>query len=275
MAGSLIATTIRQDVTRCFLLLLIFLLLPVTVTPGWAMVKPDAEISTTFNELFNTPVTVGEIPYRDEFSAAAKRYDLPLAFVAAVARGESFYDPAALSAKGAVGIMQLMPETAADYGLAGDDLLDPKKNIDVGTHLLADLYKRTGDPYLTLAAYYCGCGGIDEDQISLRSDCNDYVHYIHSHLKKIVTAGKTPASGKTKMVSTFVLTHFNNFLDADNFANVIEKGLPEMETEIFRKSRVENSGRGYTFFYELIIISPKKEAAIRREINSVTGFDFK
>ncbi len=273
MTGNLI----RQDVTRRFLLLLIWLLLPVAVTPGWAMVKPDATIRTAFKELFTEtePDEIGEIPYRDEFRAAARRYDLPLAFVAAVARGESFFDPAALSAKGAIGIMQLMPETAADYGLAGNDLLDPKKNIEVGTHLLADLYKRTGDPYLTLAAYYCGCGGIDEEQLTLRSDCNDYVHYIHSHLKKIIATGKTPASGVTKAETTFVLTHFNNFLDADNFAQIIEKSLSEIETEIFRKSRTENSSRGYTFFYELIIISPKKEAATRREIGSVTGFDFK
>ncbi len=77
---------------------------------------------------------------------------------------ESGFDPAAVSDKGALGLMQLTPETGARYGVAGDKtrslrekLLDPPINVSVGTRYLRDLLALFGDDLgLALAAYNAG-----------------------------------------------------------------------------------------------------------------------
>ncbi len=141
-------------------------------------VIPDSRIQADLKGLFADPPPVQGYPYQAELEKAASRYGLPLPLVLAVARGESFFDPKAISPKGAIGIMQVMPSTAAEYGVSQDELFDPEKNIDVGVHYLSDLYARLKDPYLALAAYYCGCGGVDNGNMTLRKDCEYGVIFI-------------------------------------------------------------------------------------------------
>jgi soluble lytic murein transglycosylase-like protein len=91
--------------------------------------------------------------------AAAVRSGLPPAFVESVAKVESGFDPHAVSPKGAVGVMQLMPQTARTLGA---DASDPAQNIDAGTHLLRELLvKYGGDVVKALAAYNAGEGAVD------------------------------------------------------------------------------------------------------------------
>jgi soluble lytic murein transglycosylase-like protein len=93
---------------------------------------------------------------------AAARYALPKAFVESVAKVESAMKPDAVSPKGAIGVMQLMPSTAK--ALAAD-ATDPEQNIDAGTHLLHDLLlKYDGDVAKALAAYNAGAGAVDKYQ---------------------------------------------------------------------------------------------------------------
>ncbi len=84
----------------------------------------------------------------------AKKYDLEPALLHAVIRAESSYNPRAVSPKGAVGLMQLMPETARRYGV--EDRHDPAKNIDAGSRYLRDLIDTFGDIKLAVAAYNAG-----------------------------------------------------------------------------------------------------------------------
>jgi soluble lytic murein transglycosylase len=95
----------------------------------------------------------------------AARYDLEEALVRAVIKVESNYDPAAVSSKGAQGLMQLIPETARDMEVA--DPFDMEENIRGGSRylrLMLDLFE--GNLDLALAAYNAGpsavqrCGGI-------------------------------------------------------------------------------------------------------------------
>lgn len=72
----------------------------------------------------------------------------------AVIAVESGYEPTARSAKGAMGLMQLMPATAAEMGVA--DPLDPQENILAGAQYLRRLWDRFGDLNLALAAYNAG-----------------------------------------------------------------------------------------------------------------------
>lgn len=84
----------------------------------------------------------------------ARRFSLDARLVHAVVRAESSYDPDALSHKGAVGLMQLMPGTAQRYGVA--DPRDPAQNLAGGVHYLRDLLLQFRNVNLALAAYNAG-----------------------------------------------------------------------------------------------------------------------
>jgi len=91
---------------------------------------------------------------------AARKYGLPPAFVRAVVAVESGYRPDAVSPKGAIGLMQLMPETARELGV---DPLNPEQNVDAGTRYLRDLLlKYDNHAYHALAAYNAGPGAVDK-----------------------------------------------------------------------------------------------------------------
>ncbi len=93
---------------------------------------------------------------------AAHRHGLPASFVRSVAKAESGLRADAVSPKGAIGIMQLMPDTARSLGA---DPKDSRQNVDAGTRYLRDLLiKYKDDPYQlrkALAAYNAGPGAVD------------------------------------------------------------------------------------------------------------------
>lgn len=80
-------------------------------------------------------------------------------FVLAVARQESRFDAAALSPKGAYGLMQLMPETAARHRV---DRCDPEQNVLGGVRHLRMLWERWRNPFYILAAYNAGEAALEE-----------------------------------------------------------------------------------------------------------------
>ncbi len=91
---------------------------------------------------------------------AAIRNSLPPAFVASVAKAESAMKQNAISPKGAIGVMQLMPGTAKALDA---DPRDTEQNIDAGTRLLRELLlKYDGDVVKALAAYNAGPGAVDK-----------------------------------------------------------------------------------------------------------------
>ncbi|HYV63511.1 MAG TPA: lytic transglycosylase domain-containing protein [Bryobacteraceae bacterium] len=93
---------------------------------------------------------------------AARRSGLPPEFVESVALVESGFRPGAVSSKGAMGVMQLMPGTAK---MMGADPRDTAQNIDAGTRLLRELLlKYDGDVVKALAAYNAGEGAVDRYQ---------------------------------------------------------------------------------------------------------------
>jgi soluble lytic murein transglycosylase-like protein len=106
--------------------------------------------------------------YAPLIAASAAKNHVDAALVTAVVAAESGFDPHALSGKGAIGLMQVMPDTAARYGVApdrrrslADKLRDPSLNVSVGTRYLHDLLARFGgDPVLALAAYNAGEGAV-------------------------------------------------------------------------------------------------------------------
>jgi soluble lytic murein transglycosylase-like protein len=97
--------------------------------------------------------------YDAHICAAAQRHRLPPPLVKAVIAVESNFDPAAVSWKGARGLMQLMPATARDLEVG--DVHDPRENIGGGARYLRLLHDRFGgDLEKVLAAYNAGPGAV-------------------------------------------------------------------------------------------------------------------
>lgn len=104
-------------------------------------------------------------PYAPFVSEAAQRFGLPASWIRAVMRAESAGDPRAVSSKGAMGLMQIMPATWAElrlrHGLGGDPF-SPRDNILAGAAYLREMHDRYGSVALMLAAYNAGPARTDE-----------------------------------------------------------------------------------------------------------------
>lgn len=96
---------------------------------------------------------LGTKPYAELISTVATAHGVDAKLVHAVVEAESNYQPKARSAKGARGLMQLMPDTARQYAVK--DVYDPKSNLEAGVRHLKDLLSRF-DLRLALAAYNAG-----------------------------------------------------------------------------------------------------------------------
>lgn len=103
-------------------------------------------------------------PYAGHIADAARRFGIPEAWIRAVMRVESRGDVRAISPKGAMGLMQIMPATWTDlrarHGL-GNDPYAPRDNIMAGAAYLREMHDRYGSPGF-LAAYNAGPGRYEE-----------------------------------------------------------------------------------------------------------------
>ncbi|MEO8486098.1 MAG: lytic transglycosylase domain-containing protein [Betaproteobacteria bacterium] len=118
---------------------------------------------------------------------SARDNGLDPALVQAVISIESAYEPSAVSEKGAVGLMQVMPATGERYGVIGDakrsvsdKLKEPSINLRVGTRYLKDLLARFDDDLtLALAAYNAGEGVVDRyNGVPPYAETRDYVRLV-------------------------------------------------------------------------------------------------
>src|SRR5690606_31013467 len=97
--------------------------------------------------------------YPTLFRAAAKATGVDDAWLRAIAHAESGLDAKAVSGKGALGVMQLMPAVASEYGV--DDPFAPEQSIDAGARYMKSLLHRyDGDRTLAAAAYNAGIGTV-------------------------------------------------------------------------------------------------------------------
>ncbi len=123
---------------------------PAPETVAAAAVAPPPE---------TTPAPAPHAPSPTELAdAAADKYGLPRQLVRSVMAAESAFDPLAVSPKGAVGLMQLMPSTAKTLSA---DPYDPAQNVDAGARYLRDLLVQyDGHLWHALAAYNAGPGAV-------------------------------------------------------------------------------------------------------------------
>lgn len=123
--------------------------------------------------------------YDPTIRSVAKIYKLPHTLLHAVISAESSYNPDAVSKAGAVGLMQLMPETAKQYGVS--NRLDPKQNIYGGTRYLRYLAKLfNNDLTLMLAAYNAGEGAVKKygNKVPPYKETRNYVKKVIKYYKK-------------------------------------------------------------------------------------------
>ena len=150
---------------------------------------------------------------REASSANNVDYELLQALIAT----ESGFDTGAVSPKGAVGLMQLMPATAERYGVSGDKktslekkLVDPRTNIRAGTRYLSYLLNLfPGNPELALAAYNAGEGAVQRagNKIPNFRETQNYVKTVmqlYGMLKppSMVAGGRTPARIRMELPAT-------------------------------------------------------------------------
>jgi soluble lytic murein transglycosylase-like protein len=133
--------------------------------------------------------------YSGPIDDAARRAGVPGALLRAVIGIESAFDPMALSSKGAQGLMQLLPATAARYGVL--DPFEPGDNIRGGARYLSDLLKRYGnDLELALAAYNAGEDAVERSGRAIPPFAETRA-YVPAVLKLYRAFAKDPGYPKT------------------------------------------------------------------------------
>jgi hypothetical protein len=128
------------------------------------------------------------LPYAGLINAAAARTGVPAELIAAVAKQESGFNPRAVSAAGAQGLMQLMPGTARGLGVT--DSFDPAQAIDGGARLLRSLLDKFGGRVdLALAGYNAGAGAVLRyDGVPPYRETQGYVKDVMAMLRNGVAA---------------------------------------------------------------------------------------
>jgi soluble lytic murein transglycosylase-like protein len=146
--------------------------------PAAAAMTPPAPVTTVITPEPKPALTPPELA-----DQAADKYGLPRWLVRSVMRAESGFQPTAISPKGAIGLMQLMPGTAQ---ILGADPKDPAQNVDAGTRYLRDLLVMyDGALWHALAAYNAGPGAVAKYKgLPPYSDTIRYISRIDQDRKK-------------------------------------------------------------------------------------------
>ena len=153
-----------------------------------ALKKPPRKLSkpkfNIRNPRFNFPPfkgKKGEHAYHPIINKASEQHDIDPALVKAVIMAESSYNPRAVSPKGAVGLMQLMPTTAESLGVANS--FNPEQNVQGGTKYLKKLIDQfDGDIKLALAAYNAGPAHVRKHNgVPPFKDTIFYVHKVYHY----------------------------------------------------------------------------------------------
>ncbi|HPB56369.1 MAG TPA: lytic transglycosylase domain-containing protein [Candidatus Aminicenantes bacterium] len=164
------------------------------------------KVIKTVRHFYNT--NLGDTAYEDKIRKFSQREGVDPELVKAIIKTESNFDAGAVSHKGAKGLMQLMTETAKDYGVNVSEIFDPERNLEAGIrHLKRLLDKYNNDTVLALAAYNAGEARVDRyGGIPPFRETQDYVTRITRFYKGEVplnapkTVSKTtPPRRKTKV----------------------------------------------------------------------------
>ena len=134
----------------------------------------------------DTAQSMKKTKYDAYFKEAAKKYNVSESLLKAIAKAESNFNAKDVSSTGAMGVMQLMPETAKSLGV--DNPYDPEQNIMGGAKCISQKLKEfNGDVKLALAAYNAGSGAVKRNG-GVPSYCRSYVSKVLSYKAAFETA---------------------------------------------------------------------------------------
>lgn len=185
-------------------------------------------------------------PFRECFEDAAERYDVPQRLLAAIAAGESDFNPLAVSSAGAIGVMQIMwPVTARHLGVGNKSrLFDACQNIHAGACYFKELLKRyNGNTHYALAAYNMGPKRVKSSSVpSHGARYSDYIYRRYLSLDAL----------KTNPLTLFEVTNAHT---ANRWVRVLSRQFPSTHFSLQRQSSgqitvLAQSGSGDT--YELV-----------------------
>ncbi len=141
-------------------------------------------------------------PFHDIIRAASQRYGVDADLIHCVIAIESNFNPKAISPKNARGLMQLLPQTAAQLGVR--NIFDPRENIEAGTRYLKDMLARyNNDLTLALAAYNAGPERVEQcgRRVPPYPETLRYVRSIsrsYAHFKSGAAQNKTQTTAKVE-----------------------------------------------------------------------------
>jgi soluble lytic murein transglycosylase-like protein len=173
------------------------------VDARYQLFQRDSQLNTDTATVPNAaPVRVNAQrvePYRKLVAKVAQQYRLDPLLMHAIISVESGYQPAALSAKGAVGLMQVLPETGARFGVSR--LSNPKENLKAGARYLKFLLGLfNGDLPLVIAAYNAGEGAVQKysNRIPPYPETQNYVARVRASYR---ANGGMAGGGRTEETS--------------------------------------------------------------------------
>ena len=157
--------------------------------------QTTASESTGFSDVLSrTAMSSGSFDLDAIFEEAARRYNLPVNLIKAVARVESNFRPDVTSHAGAMGIMQLMPGTARGLGVT--DPYDPEQSIMGGAKYLKQMLDQFGSVELALAAYNAGPNNVKKyGGIPPFTETQTYVKRVMEYMGSDITAGMVSYNG--------------------------------------------------------------------------------
>jgi soluble lytic murein transglycosylase-like protein len=168
--------------------------LRLTMAGGTLEIPADAFVRVDPEDVF-LPVKVKalDVPYANFISDSARAHGVAPELVASVIAVESNFNPNAVSWRSARGLMQLMPQTAARFGVTR--VFDPQQNIDAGTRYLKELLLRyNGDLALTLAAYNAGPDRVGQYRsVPPYRETREYVRRVTEKFRKAYRASNQSA----------------------------------------------------------------------------------
>lgn len=166
----------------------------------------DSSVQQTFQSALNQSLSDSSVSAPNSleslFQKAAQKYGVSENLLKAVAKAESDFQTDCVSSAGASGIMQLMPETAKEYGIT--DIFDPEQNIMGGAQELAsDLKRYNGDVKLALAGYNAGCGNVEKyGGIPPFAETQNYVKKVLGYMGQDLTVPETSSASQTASASS-------------------------------------------------------------------------
>jgi len=182
---------------------------------------PEPSPKKTKIQTRQTKISYGN-KYNNIIHNVAQKYNIPVKLIHSIISVESNYNPWAVSPKGAVGLMQLMPDTAQEYGV--NNLFDPSENIEGGVKYLKDLIRAyKGKTDLVLGAYNAGQEAIKKHRgIPPYPETMDYIKKVKRKYQKGLIAISTKIykfhdpSGRVVLTNNPRLVSINRKLHSKN-----------------------------------------------------------